>query len=41
MKCLVEDCCECYYDRIDEMYKCRYDWQEVDEDTDCDYIEED
>ena len=29
MKCSVEDCPYCYYDRLDEMYKCRETWEEV------------
>ena len=41
MKCSVEDCPYCYYDRLDEMYKCRETWEEVDSNTDCDFIEED
>ena len=41
MKCSVEDCPYCYYDRLDEMYKCRETWEEVDSSIDCDFIEED
>ena len=41
MKCLMEDCPYCYYDRLDEMYKCRETWEEVDSSIDCDFIEED
>ena len=41
MKCLIEDCPYCYYDRLDEMYNRRETWEEVDSNTDCEFIEED
>ena len=41
MKYSVEDCPYCYYDRLDDIYKCRESLEEIDEDYDCDYMEED
>ena len=40
MKCLMEDCPNCYWDRMDDIYKCHESLEEVDEDYNCDYIDE-
>ena len=34
----MEDCPNCYYDRLDDIYKCRESLEEIDGDYECNYV---